>query len=68
MLKREQFDTIYDSIVNGQLEQAVNQMVDNDVSNMPDMLDYFAIELNQPEMAIKAAKLYFRFQPIDLSL
>jgi len=57
---RGKFDEIYDSVRNGQHERAVEQMVAVGMSELPDMLDYFANVLNQPEIAIKAAKSYFR--------
>ena len=57
---REQFDTIYNSIMNGQRRQAVEQMQDMGLDEVPDMLDYFANDLNQPEIALDAAKSYFR--------
>jgi hypothetical protein len=57
---RASFDEVHDSIHNGQFKQAVKQMDDIGMSDLPRMLDYFVEELNQPELAIKAAKSYFR--------
>jgi len=57
---RKQFDEVYDSIVNGQRRQAYSQMRGIGVSDLPEMLDYFADELGRPELAIDAAKTYFR--------
>jgi hypothetical protein len=53
------FDEIYDSIVNGQRAQAVRQMQAMGLHHMYAMLDYFTHDLDQPEMAIDAAKSYF---------
>ena len=58
--QRSQFDAVYDSIINGQRRQAFNQMKKIGLSDLPDMLDYFVQELEQPEIAIDAAKTYFR--------
>lgn len=57
---KEQFDTIYDSIVNGQRKQAVEQMLKLDTQDIPDLLDYIAQELDQAHVALDAAKSYFR--------
>ena len=57
---REQFDQVYDSLVNGQRRQAVEQMEHMGLYNVPDMLEYFNSELNNPEIALDAAKSYFR--------
>jgi len=60
-MKFEQFDEIYNSIVNGQFTQAFEQMEELDaVSDLADMLDYFAIDLDNKERAIDAAKIYFK--------
>ena len=58
---REQYDEIYNSIINGQREQAAVQMSELGFSGINNMLDYFADELNQSEIAIDAAKAYFRY-------
>lgn len=57
---REQYDTIYNSIINGQRKQAVSQMTEMGLCEIPDMLEYFTVDLNQPEIALDAAKSYFR--------
>lgn len=61
-MNREQFDNVYNSIINGQRRQAVNQMDKIGMYDLPEMLDYFAEDLNQPEIAIDAAKSYFRIK------
>ena len=60
MSLREQFDSVFGSITNGQRRQAYDQMQEIGEHDLPEMLDYFAEELNRPEMAIDAAKTYFR--------
>ena len=62
MTKREQFDTIYDSMVNGQRKQAISQAEEMGLDDIPELLDYFSDDLNQPEMAIDFAKSYFRIK------
>ena len=56
---REQFDCIYNSMVNGQKRQAVEQIEEMGLDKMPDLLHYFSIDLDYPEMAINTAKTYF---------
>ena len=60
MTQRNQFDEVYNSIVNGQRRQAYSQMQEIGLADLPDMLDYFASELSNPELALDAAKTYFR--------
>lgn len=55
----EHFDTILESLVNGQNKQAVEQMTEMGLGKMPELMDYFAYDLEQPEMAVKAAKVFF---------
>lgn len=56
---REQYDAIFDSMINGQRRQAFAQMEELRLSELPDLLDYMAGELGRPEMAIDCAKVYF---------
>ena len=57
---REKFDTIYDSLCNGQRRQMVEQMNELGMGEFPDLIDYIAVELNQPEEALDLVKSYFR--------
>ena len=59
---RNQYDEIFNSITNGQRQQAVQQMFNLGMEELPGMLDYFAIDLDRPELAIDAAKSWFRIQ------
>lgn len=62
MTIREQYDRVYSSMVNGQRRQAISQADEMGMYEIPDMLDYFTNELNQPEMAIDFSKSYFRIK------
>ena len=57
---QEKFDTIYDSLCNGQRRQMVAQMNELGMGEFPDLIDYIAVELNQPEEALNLVKSYFR--------
>jgi len=57
---REQYDEIYNSMINGQRSQAVEQLITMGLDEAADVLDYFTNELNQPEVALDLAKSYFR--------
>ena len=57
---RAQFDEVLDSLVNGQRTQAYDQMRAIGASDLPGMLEYFDWQLKRPDMAIDAAKTYFR--------
>ena len=57
---REQFDEVYNSITNGQRRQAFDQMKRIGEYDMPELLEYLADELENPEMALDAAITYFR--------
>ena len=57
---REQFDEVYNSITNGQRRQAFTQMKRIGEYDMPELLEYLADELENPEMALDAAITYFR--------
>jgi len=59
---RHTYDKIYDSIINGQRRQAVQQAIEMGIDDIPEMLDYFAKDLDQPEIAIDFAKSYFRIE------
>ena len=61
MTKRSQFDEIYDSMINGQPREAIKQLTALGLDDAPELLDYLAIELNQPKIALDLAKSYFRF-------
>lgn len=56
---REQYDEIYNSLINGQNKQSIEQMKALGMYEFPGLLDYFSYELNQPEAALKLAKVYF---------
>jgi hypothetical protein len=62
MSTRGKMDDIYNSLMNGQRRQAVEQMEALGLDSLPDLLDYFADDLNRPELAIDAAKSYFRIK------
>lgn len=62
MSKREQYDEIYNSIVNGQRKQAIEQLEDLGLDEAADVLDYIAAELNQTDIALDLAKSYFRIK------
>ena len=57
---RSQFDAVHDSIINGQRTQAYSQMKEIGMYDLPEMLEYFAEDLGNPELAIDAARTYFR--------
>lgn len=57
--RQAKFDAVYDSMVNGQRRQAIQQATDFGLDDVPAMLEYFSCDLNQPEMAISFAKAYF---------
>ena len=57
---REQYDTIFDSMINGQRRQAINQAQEMGLDEIPEMLEYFIEELGRPEMVLDFAKSYFR--------
>ena len=57
---QEKFDEIYDSLRNGQHRQMVAQMNELGMGEFPDLIDYIAVELNQPEEALNLVKSYFR--------
>jgi hypothetical protein len=56
---REQYDNIYNSMINGQRKQAIEQLKTLGLDNAPDVIDYFTNDLNQPEIALDLAKSYF---------
>jgi hypothetical protein len=61
MTEYEQYNIIHLFIINGQRERAANQM--RELSNlgaidMCDLIDYFADNLNDKDLAIEAAKIY----------
>jgi len=60
MSNRSLFDEVHDSIINGQRRQAYQQMLEIGQSDMPELLDYFAHDLQNPDLALDAAKTYFR--------
>jgi len=60
MPKRETMDEIYDSLINGQHKQAIEQVKAMGTQHMPELMDYFEVELDQPETALQIAKLFFK--------
>lgn len=52
---RELYDNIRDSFVNGQFSQAKRQMEELDGDSLAEMLNYFAFDLNDRDLAHKAA-------------
>jgi hypothetical protein len=54
-----QYDEIYDSIVNGQFKQFVEQFDELSTSDQTDWLNYVAYELGQPDMVVRAMQAYF---------
>jgi len=56
---RDQFDEVYDSIVNGQMTQAVRQCERLCRYDRAELTEYIADELNQPEIAVNLMKAYF---------
>ena len=56
---RAEFDSVYNSLVNGQNRQAIEQAEEIGLDEIPYLLDYLSNELNQPEIAIKFCKAYF---------
>ena len=57
---QDKFDEIYDSLRNGQRRQMVAQMNELGMYEFPDLINYIAVELNQPEEALDLVKSYFR--------
>ena len=55
---RSQFDSIYNSLVAGQRSVTLHNMALIEPF-LADFIDYLAEDLNQPETALKAAKLWF---------
>ncbi len=60
MSTRSQFDEVADSIRNGQRKQAYSQMLAIGCDDLPEMLEYFVSDLQDKDLAIDAAKSYFR--------
>jgi hypothetical protein len=56
------YNDLYDSIVNGQFRQFVNQFDDLDSSEKSDCLNYIAYDLNQSDLAIRAMQAYFHIK------
>jgi len=54
-----QYDEIYDSIVNGQFKQFVEQFDELSTSDQTEWLNYVAYELDQPDMVVRAMQAYF---------
>jgi hypothetical protein len=59
---RKQYDEIYNSMVNGQRKQAIDQAEEMGLDEVPEFLDYLTNDLDRPEMAIDFAKSYFRIK------
>lgn len=55
MANRINLDEIYNSFINGQHRQMIEQMR---MVYIPDLLDYISDELNQPETALKIIRRY----------
>jgi len=60
MTPQEKYDEIHASMINGQINEAVQQMKDMGLHNMPSLLDYIHTELGEPVMALAMAKTFFR--------
>lgn len=61
MLKdRDQFDAIYNSVINGQFKQAITQAEALDGYKLAQLLDYIAIDLDQPDIALSFSKSWLR--------
>lgn len=60
MSTRAQFDEVADSLRNGQRKQAYRQMREIGLNYLPEMLDYFSADLADADLALTAAKTYFR--------
>jgi len=56
---QDKFDEIYDSLRNGQHRQMVAQMNELGMYEFPDLINYIAVDLNQPEEALDLVKNYF---------
>ena len=54
-----QYDEIYDSIVNGQFKQFVEQFDELSTLDQTEWLNYVAYELDQPDMVVRAMQAYF---------
>ena len=65
---RDQFDAIYNNVVNGNLKDAVMLTRGLDVGNIPVLMDYLTHELNQPEVTEKLLKMYFVIESNLLAL
>lgn len=56
------YDDLYDSIVNGQFKQFVDQFDELDSSEKSDCMNYIAYELSQPDLIIRAMQAYFHIK------
>jgi len=56
------YDDLYDSIVNGQFKQFVNQFDDLDSGEKSDCINYIAYELGQHDLVIRAMQAYFHIK------
>lgn len=56
------YDELYDSIINGQFRQFVDQFDDLDSSEKSDCMNYIAYELDQPDLVIRAMQAYFHIK------
>lgn len=65
MSNREQFDSVADSIRNGQRKQAYQQMKELDGDERADMLEYFERDLADAALALDAARTFFRLSRRD---
>ena len=63
---RSWYDEIYNSITSGQKKQAYRQMkLLPCETSMDNLLNYFEHDLNQPEMALKAAKIFINYSTME---
>ena len=60
MTNREQFDNIYNNFTNGNFGDVTEIMKYMDGELLAEMLTYFVVILNRPELAIAISRLYFR--------
>lgn len=57
-----EYDDLYDSIVNGQFMQFVNQFDDLDSLEKSECINYIAYDLNQSDLIIRAMQAYFHIK------
>lgn len=59
---RTNYDEIYNSIVNGQFRQFVEQFEELDNTGKAEFMNYIVYELDQPDLLVRAMQAYFHIK------